>query len=392
MILIKGLMSKGGRQKNNLRIIITGGGTGGHLFPGIALADAVLDRLEGSEVMFIGTDRQLDTSALETKSYKVASIHCSGLKGKSFRTRFLTLAGLPRALSEAAGLIREFQPSLVFGVGGYVTGPVILAARLKGIATCIHEQNSVPGLANRMLGRLVDRVFLSIPGCERYFPARKTVVSGNPVREELLRHAANNAETKKGVTLLVLGGSQGAHRVNTLVTGAIDTFINSLPDDFRIIHQTGVQDEKMVRDIYARLGVTARVAAFFPDMGEIYNEADLVVSRAGATTLAELMLLGKPSILVPYPYAADDHQAKNGQYFVDGGAAKMYLEKDLTEVRMGKEIVNLLHDPDLRNRMAGAAERLAKPHATEKILEECMALLAGRGFTLGPLNMHNPHV
>lgn len=362
----------------HLKVVVTGGGTGGHLFPGIALAEDFLERFPGAEVVFIGTGRQVDSIALGHRKFTSVAIHSHGLKGMSFFSKIRTLFQLPWSVLEAAAVIRRFGPVMVFGVGGYVTGPVVLAARLLGVPTAIHEQNSVPGITNRILGRLVDRIFISLPGSEAYFPAGKTILTGNPVRKELLAQAVNGraVQDEENVTLLVLGGSQGAHRVNTLVAGAINTCLNSLPKKFTVIHQTGVQDEQFVRDVYAKLGISARVSAFFQDMEEIYKQADLVLSRAGATTLAEIAVLRKPAILIPYPYAADDHQEKNARYLVEGGAARMFLEKDLTEVGLGKEIIALLKDADLRQRMAGRAGRLAKSEATELIIEASLSLIA----------------
>ena len=358
---------------------MTGGGTGGHLFPGIAVAEAIGRRFADSQVLFVGTERQIDAKALAGKDFQVTSISCSGLKGKSLLSRLQTLIRLPISLLQAIRVIRDFKPNLVLGVGGYVTGPVVAAGRLLGIATCIHEQNSVPGLANRQLGRLVDRIFISIPGSERYFPAKKTVLTGNPVRREILALRQPVAETSENICLLVLGGSQGAHRVNTLVVGALARLGKDLPENFMVIHQTGAADEEMVRKAYAEAGIKARVAAFFDDMAEVYGEADLVVSRAGATTLAEITVLGKPALLIPYPFAADDHQEKNARCLVEGGGAKMFLEQDLDEDIVAREIATLLNDSGRRAAMAENMGGMAIPQATETIVAECVSLLGERG-------------
>ncbi|OIP46214.1 MAG: undecaprenyldiphospho-muramoylpentapeptide beta-N-acetylglucosaminyltransferase [Desulfobacterales bacterium CG2_30_60_27] len=358
-----------------MRIVITGGGTGGHLFPGIAVAEALRDQFPGGEVLFVGAGRQMDARALERHRFRAATIRCQGLKGKGSLARMRAMVELPMGLVQALLLLRRFRPALVFGVGGYVTGPVLLAARLLGIPTCIHEQNSVAGLANRWLGRLVDRVFISIPGSEAFFPARKTVLTGNPVRRELLARPAEAGQRATGPTLLILGGSQGAHRVNTLVVGALSRSRRELPASIAVIHQTGRADEEMVRAAYARVGIQARVAAFFDDMALVYGAADLIVSRAGATTLAELAVLKKPALLIPYPFAADGHQEKNGCFLVAAGAARMCLEADLTEEKLARELINLLADGDLRQRMGESMGRVAQPLATENIVRECLALL-----------------
>lgn len=358
-------------------MVVTGGGTGGHLFPGIAVSEAFINRFPGSEALFIGAGRGMDAKALAGRGLKTASISCHGLKGESRFSRVRTLLELPFSLLQAAIIIRRFRPALVFGVGGYVTGPVVLAARLMGIATCIHEQNSIPGVANRILGRFVDRIFVSIPGSESCFPRKKTLLTGNPLRKELL--ADRTLKNKKGVTLLVLGGSQGARRVNELVKEALGRYKDKLPEGFRVIHQTGIHDESTVRDSYNRIGIPAKVASFFKDMAKVYEDADFVVSRAGATTLAEITVKKIPALLIPYPFAADGHQEKNGGYLVDGGAAVMFTERDLNGEILGKEIISILIDKKRLEIMKAAAGKLAKPQAAETIVDNCLALLTEKG-------------
>ena len=356
-------------------MLVTGGGTGGHLFPAVAMAEAVLQGQPGSEVLFVGTSRHMDTATLSRLGFKTTAIRCQGLKGKGLSAKLRTLFELPLSILEARRVIRRFGPDLVFGVGGYVTGPVILAARLLGIATCIHEQNSVPGLANRLLGRIAEKIFVSIPGSERYFPSAKTILTGNPVRREILALAGSAPDNRETMTLLILGGSQGAHRVNTLVLEAIESMVASLPDNLRIIHQTGADDKETVQAAYARLGIKAWVLAFFQNMPEVYRQADVVISRAGATTLAELMVLGKPAILIPYPFAADNHQELNGRYLVENGAARMFRQADLTGGKLGNEIGVLLRDEKLRSVLAMNMKKLSRPAATAAIVREALALV-----------------
>lgn len=359
-----------------MRIMITGGGSGGHLFPGIAVADSFLARFPAARVMFVGSDRHIENKVLAQRSFERGTIKSQGLKGKSLSAAIRAMLLLPISVFQAAMMIRRFKPELVFGVGGYVTGPVVLAARFMGIATCIHEQNSVPGLANRLLGKIVHRIFISIPGSEKYFSADKTVLTGNPVRQELrtLKNKEVGAAKKKTMTLLVMGGSQGARSVNRLVTAALSA-INELPQGFKVIHQTGSQDAKWVEDTYAQAKIKAKVAAFFDDMGANYDEADLVLSRAGATSLAEITALALPAILIPFPFAADDHQEKNGLYMVAGGAAKMFLEKDITPQILAYELQELFNNQELRDKMASCAGRLARTDAAKVIVDECLTLI-----------------
>jgi UDP-N-acetylglucosamine--N-acetylmuramyl-(pentapeptide) pyrophosphoryl-undecaprenol N-acetylglucosamine transferase len=365
------------KKAHNMRLIITGGGTGGHLFPGIALAQAMMRTYPGCEVLFIGTERKVDKTALADLGFKTMTIKSQGIKGKNLTAKIMALVQQPAALFEAARIIRKFKPDLVFGVGGYVTGPVILAARLLGITTCIHEQNSIPGLANKLLGHIAHRIFVSLPGSEQYFPAGKTVLSGNPVRSTIVK-AANEMgpeEYQEPLTLLVLGGSQGARRLNSLMLEAAERCMVELIPQPNIIHQTGEHDEIHVRQKYAELGINARVQPFFSDMAEIYSQADLVVSRAGATTLAELTVFHKPVILVPFPFAADNHQEINGRYLVEAGGGLMFKQSELDGEKLGLAIKRLLADTKLLAEMGANSGRVAKPEATGNIVNSCKELL-----------------
>jgi UDP-N-acetylglucosamine--N-acetylmuramyl-(pentapeptide) pyrophosphoryl-undecaprenol N-acetylglucosamine transferase len=272
-----------------------------------------------------------------------------------------------------------FKPDIVLGVGGYVTGPVIAAARALGKKTVIHEQNSVPGLANRKLGPLAGKICISLPESGKFFPQSKIVLTGNPVRKPILdlAQATKKKETSDDiVTLLVLGGSQGAHRLNELVAAAIcgDDRLQRL----QVIHQTGAVDCEMIRQKYEEHGVSAEVKPFFRDMAEVYRQTDFLVSRAGATTLAELAVLGKPAILVPYPHAADNHQQKNAAYYVAGGGCIALSEENLESSSLAERITELAMDKDKRVVMAEAMKKLGMPEAAAKIVDVCIASRSGR--------------
>ncbi len=357
-----------------MRMIVTGGGTGGHLFPGIAVAEEMLRRFPQGKVLFVSTDRAIDNKTLADRAFEKKAIACLPLKGKSLVGTVKSLARLPISLWQALRLVRAFKPQLVLGVGGYVTGPVVLAARLLGVKTCIHEQNSIPGMANRMLGKIVDQVYISIPGSEDFFPRGKAVLTGNPVRAELLQGAGRRKDQVASKTVLVLGGSQGAHRVNSLMVEAFAQ--NQSGDPVQIHHQTGNSDEEWVRKAYAAAGVTAQVSSFISDMAAAYRDADLVVSRAGATTLAELAVLGRPAILIPFPYAADDHQTTNAAFLVAGGAALMFQERELGGPKLREAIWGLLNDVPRLQSMATRMKEFARPEATAAIVEKSIALLA----------------
>ncbi len=357
-----------------LRLVVTGGGTGGHLFPGIAVAERIMAERPGSEVLFIGTGRQVDNRVLGERPFRTAVLKCGGVKGKSVAAVLGAMFRLPLAFFQAVSLLRSFGPDLVLGVGGYVTGPVLLAAKAVGIPTCIHEQNSIPGLANKLTGRFVDRIFLSIPGSEGYFPSDRIRLTGNPVREEIMA-IWDQGSGKDGPVLLVMGGSQGAHRVNELVSEGLGEIRDQLPAGFRVIHQTGSRDEAMVRAGYAAAGIAAEVAPFITDMATVYGRADLVVSRAGATSLAEICVLGKPSILIPYPFAADNHQEYNARMVADRGGAIVLREAGLASETLGAAILRIINDHGEMKRMGDAAREVAFPGAAAAIVRECLALI-----------------
>lgn len=362
-----------GVNKSNIRLLLTGGGTGGHLFPAVASAEKFQQIHPGSEVLFVGTKRKIDTKSLALYGFHSESIVCYGLKGKSVVELLKAVCVLPISLFQALRILLRFKPDVILGVGGYVTGPVVAAGKLLRIPAVIHEQNSIPGLANRALAKFADKICLSLPGSEAYFSSEKVRITGNPVRKNILESAAKQESRVDGTkTLLVLGGSQGAKPVNELVTKAVCSVTSDVRRNFKIIHQTGEKDAERVTEIYTKHGVDAEVKAFFSDMSEVYEQADLVVSRAGATSLAEMSVLGKPSILIPYPYAADNHQEKNGEYYVGGKGALQFRERDLTSSKLAEIIFQLLFDDMQLAEMGKAMQRLSYPDAAEKIVECCL--------------------
>ena len=367
-------MSESGRP---FRLLITGGGTGGHLFPAIAAAQELRQRQPQSEVLFIGTRRKMDSRGLDAAGFASTSIHSYGLKGKNLFDLLKAIAILPISCVQAAIHLRRFRPDVVLGVGGYVTGPVMLAAKILAIPTVIHEQNSIPGLANRQLGRLVDQVCVSLPGSQSYFPAGKTQLTGNPVRQNLLSIAQKTKPPGSPTTLLVLGGSQGAQAINRLVAEAFCHTAKAELASLALIHQTGVADEEKIHNAYQAAGVSARVAAFFHDMAEVYAATDFLVSRAGATTLTELAVLGKPAIVIPYPYAADNHQEENGRYYQEGGGVVQFAERNLTSKVLAEAISSLAADPARRQAMAESLRLLAKPDAARRIIDVCLKAAVG---------------
>ncbi len=365
-------------EKKHIRLLLTGGGTGGHLFPAIAAAEEMCTMMPGSKVMFIGTRRKLDSTSLAAYGYEVDSIISFGLKGKNLLDLLKALIVIPVSLIQAMMKIIAFQPDVVLGVGGYVTGPVIAAAKLLGKKTIIHEQNSIPGLANRKLGGMADRICISLPQSAGYFSSDKTILTGNPVRKAILELAEkhNKNSSREIITMLVLGGSQGAHKINELVVEAICE--HGVTGDLRIIHQTGNDDCDMVRKAYGAQGIDSIVEPFFHDMAAIYREADFLISRAGATTLAELAVLGKPAVLIPYPSAADDHQQKNAEYYVAGGGCTKMLENELTGSLLAEQINDFIIDTDRIPKMSERMKKLGKPHAAKEIVNVCLASITNK--------------
>ncbi len=361
-------------KDQKIRLLLTGGGTGGHLFPAVATAQEFKKQRPDTEVLFVGTRRKMDSKSLGAYGFTSASILCYGLKGKNPLELLKALAVLPLSYLQALLLIRHFKPDIIFGVGGYVTGPVVMAGKNLGIPVVIHEQNSVPGLANRKLGKIADRVCLSLPGSGTEFPAEKILYTGNPVRSKILE-LAKKAPPRKNEkrTLLILGGSQGAQAVNTMVSEALCLMTDDELRPIRVIHQTGDRDEAQVKGAYRQRGVDAEVAGFFTQMDEIYAQADLLVSRAGATTLSEIAVLGKPAILIPYPSAADNHQEKNGDYYVSGGGAVQFRQKELTVQQLGATILQLINNEQQLHAMGAAMKRLAFPDAAKRIVACCLA-------------------
>lgn len=367
-----------------LYVVIAGGGTGGHIFPGIALAEAFHELNPASRILFAGTGNRLETDALGQTPFEHRAISAAGLKGGSPSRWAIALIKGVMGLLESIRLLKTFKPDLVLGVGGYVSGPMVLAGRLCGVTCVLHEQNVTPGLANRMLAPLVRRMYVTFPdtrGRGARF-RKKMTVTGNPVRKKLVEMAREKHSGNAGLnvsqgrfTVLVFGGSQGARRINRAVIGALE----HLPlERFYFIHQTGFDDLASVRTAYETRGAAGRIEPFFSDMGSQYLSADLVICRAGATTAAEVTVLGKAAIFVPYPFAADDHQRHNAQSLADAGAAEMILENALSGRLLAERILFYQRHPATLAAMAHTAKTFGKPDAARRIVEDCYELLEKR--------------
>jgi UDP-N-acetylglucosamine--N-acetylmuramyl-(pentapeptide) pyrophosphoryl-undecaprenol N-acetylglucosamine transferase len=358
-----------------LRIVIAGGGTGGHLYPGIAVARELLGRQPTAVISFAGTANGIEARVVPREGFALDLIRSGGLKGKSPIDRARGAALVPIGLADAWRIVTARRPSLVIGVGGYSSGPVVLVAALRGVPTMVLEQNAVPGLTNKLLARYVQAAAVSYESTRRFFGS-KAFVSGNPVRPEFLDTAGSKESSRDATTtrLLVFGGSQGAHAINMAMVEAAAGLAANGPH-LRITHQTGERDVAMVRAAYTQARLAADVEPFLDDMGRQLGRADVVVCRAGATTLAEITAAGKAAILIPLPTATDDHQRKNAEALVATGAADLLLQRDLNGRVLAERILALAGDGPRRERMANAARALARPDAARVIVDRALELV-----------------
>jgi UDP-N-acetylglucosamine--N-acetylmuramyl-(pentapeptide) pyrophosphoryl-undecaprenol N-acetylglucosamine transferase len=364
-----------------MKLLIAGGGTGGHLFPGIALAEEFTTRHPGNAVLFVGTPRGLEARVVPGAGFSLETISARGLKGKRLGDFLLGLLALPRAFVESWRILSRFRPDVVVGVGGYASGPVVLTAWLRRIPTAVQEQNALPGFTNRVLAHFVQAVFIAFEEARPAFPPRKTHLVGNPVRRKLLDNYLRSKTAHDRFEVLVLGGSLGAHGLNTRVLEAL-AFLTDLRDAIDFVHQTGQRDLEAARTAYAALGFRAEGVDFIEDMSAAYARASLVVCRAGATTVAELAICKKASVLVPFPGATDDHQAVNARALVAAGAAVMYREADLTGEALAGTIRQLYLHPERLQRMAREAGLLGRPEAARELADVCVQLVErARGRT-----------
>ena len=341
-----------------MKVLIAAGGTGGHIYPGIAVAQEIMRRDADSKVHFVGTARGLETRLVPQAGFELSLIESAGLKNVKLGARVKGLAILPKSFFSARKLMLAFQPDVVVGAGGYVSGPVVLTAALTNRPTLVMESNALPGWTNRMLARFVDRAAVSFEQALPYFRG-KAKVTGNPVRREFFEIPSKRREPGK-FSLLVFGGSQGARAINEAMVAALPR-LRDATTMLRIKHQTGPADFEKVNAAYLDAGwsESADVRSYIDNMVADFAEADLVLCRAGATTTAELIAAGKASIMVPFPQAADDHQRKNAEALQAAGAARMILQHELSGERLANEIEKLMQAPQELDRMEEASRKLA---------------------------------
>ncbi|MGB9148574.1 MAG: undecaprenyldiphospho-muramoylpentapeptide beta-N-acetylglucosaminyltransferase [Acidobacteriaceae bacterium] len=353
------------------RFLIAGGGTGGHIIPALAIADELKARF-GAEILFVGTARGLESRLVPQAGYRLELIRAGQLNRVSLGTRMRTLVDLPRGFLQCVGLLRSFRPDAVIGVGGYASGPMMGAAILKGVPTLAFEPNAVPGMANRLVGRWVKAAAVNFAPAAQYF--RGAQVTGIPVRAEFFRLEARPEGAASH--LLVFGGSQGARVLNAMMPKIAAALLEAVPG-LTLLHQAGARHAEATLAAYDTSGAPRnrwRVEAFLDDMPRQFAAADLVLSRSGASTVAELCAAGKPAVLIPFPQAADDHQRRNAEVLAEAGAAEMLLELELTPERLLRTLTDLLRSPEKLREMAEKARALAHPDAAERIAAMAMAI------------------
>jgi UDP-N-acetylglucosamine--N-acetylmuramyl-(pentapeptide) pyrophosphoryl-undecaprenol N-acetylglucosamine transferase len=358
-----------------MKVIIAAGGTGGHIYPGIAVAKEIVRRNAESKVLFVGTARGLETKIVPANGFELSLINSAGLKNVGFLGQLKGLFILPKSFLEARRIIKFFQPNVVVGAGGYVSGPVLLMASLMRVPTLVMESNALPGFTNRRLASFVTKAALTFEAALPYF-GEKGIVTGNPVRREFFEIAAKPRGQK--TNLLIFGGSQGARGINNAMADALAL----LPlERLQITHQTGESDFEAIKERYNRAGCSdADIRPYISDMVAAFAESDLIVCRAGATSCAEIAAAGKAAIMIPLPTAADDHQRKNAEALMAAGAARMILQKDLTGESLAKEIIALVNSPEQISAMEKAAKGLAKADAAEVTVDLIEKLKKGFRF------------
>jgi UDP-N-acetylglucosamine--N-acetylmuramyl-(pentapeptide) pyrophosphoryl-undecaprenol N-acetylglucosamine transferase len=355
-----------------MRLIIAGGGTGGHLFPALAVARAAKAMEPDTEVLFVGTLHGIEARIIPRTEFPIRFITARGMRGTGLLNRIRGAFEMPLGVVQSLSVIRSFAPTVVLGVGGYASGPTVAAAVLMRVPSAIQEQNSVMGTTNRMLARFVDRIFTSWEDTEPSPPPEKTVLAGNPVREDLLEEVTNPGNGNR-FHILIFGGSRGARSINQAVTENLDQFL-PLADRISIRHQTGEGAAVEARQRYQAAGIEAEVSEFIDRMGPAYGWADLVVCRSGASSLAEITAIGKAALVIPYPHAIGDHQAKNAAALSARGAVRVVRDQDLKNGALVREIRTLVERPDLLASMAENSGKLGRPHAARTIAQELMTI------------------
>jgi len=370
-----------------MRLLIAGGGTGGHLFPGMAVAEEFLARDPANEVLFVGTEHGIEARAVPAAGYRIELITAAGIRGKGLFSQIKGAAMMLYGYALSRKILKTFQPDMVLGVGGYASLPMVLAAKGMQTPRYIHEQNAIPGMTNKLLARFADRVFITLEESAKFFPKEKTLLTGNPLRRQILDLVAKQSSTsippvtkvesgeggRGRFRLFVFGGSQGAHAINTAMMAALP-HLADLSGRLEICHQTGEKDCPEVRAAYGKSAIPSTVQPFISDMAAEYQRADLIICRAGATTIAEVTACGKACLFIPFPHAVDDHQRRNAEALLKKQACFMLLERELSHERLAAMIRELMDDPETVRKTGEAAFGLARLDAAKIIVDEMMKI------------------
>lgn len=363
-------------KKDKYRILISGGGTGGHIFPALSIANALKSRLN-AEILFVGADNRMEMERVPAAGYKIKGLPVAGFDRKNLFKNIGVLIKLRRSIAMARKIVADFKPDIAIGVGGYCSGPTLKAAQKAGVPTLLQEQNSYAGVTNKLLAKKAKKICVAYPDLDRFFPKEKIVMTGNPVRKDLLSSniTPQKARERFGLnpnlpTVLVVGGSLGALTLNE----SMETGIGKLnKEGIQVIWQTGKNfGDRGTAAVKHLNGVV--VTKFISDMAAAYAASDLVVSRAGAGSISELELLGKPSILVPSPNVAEDHQTKNARALSDKGAAILVADSEARE-KLVDEIIKVIHDPTRLQDISTEIKKLALPDSDEKIVDEIVNII-----------------
>ncbi len=366
------------------KIILAGGGTGGHIYPAIAIAEGLKKTFPDYEVLFVGTDRGLEKELVKKAGFPLKTIRVKGFRRKLSLDTLISIKELVHGAIDSFSLIKKEKPDIVIGTGGYVAGPVLFFASIMGIPTAVHEQNVTPGVTNKILSRFVDKIFISFSDSIKYFPKEKTFLVGNPVRSEISKGNRHTALKKFGLSsdipvVLSFGGSQGAARINDAICHMIEVIKDTRK--FQLIHITGKNHYDNIKNALANKGITLDrlghiiVRPYIYEMQDAYAAADLVISRAGALTISELSVCGKPAILIPLPTAANNHQEYNARYMENEGAAVVLHEDKLSGESLIRTIEDIIFDENRLHKMSMASKNLAMEDAVEKILAEVLKLV-----------------
>jgi UDP-N-acetylglucosamine--N-acetylmuramyl-(pentapeptide) pyrophosphoryl-undecaprenol N-acetylglucosamine transferase len=355
-----------------MRAILAGGGTGGHVIPALAIANELRDRY-GAEIVFVGTARGMETRLVPQAGYRLELVKVGALKNVSLITRAQTLVDLPRAVLQCASFFKDFKPDVVIGVGGYASGPAMVAAGLKRIPSVIFEPNYVPGFANRMAAKTAKAACVQFQDTCRWF--RNCTVTGVPVRKPFFEIRPRPVDSTP--SLLIFGGSQGARAINNAIVSALPILKSKAPA-LKIVHQTGPKELDAVQQGYVNAGVVAEVRAFIDDMPSAFAAADLIVCRSGASTVAEITAAGKTAVFVPFPQAADDHQTKNAEALAKANAALLMPQSQLTAERLSEAVIGLFSDHARLQQMSENAKRLSRTDAAGRVAEIAVGLIKNR--------------